>query len=70
MGEQLVTITGEYITLSQLLKKLNFISTGGECRFFLQTNVIRVNGSLEDRRGRKLYVGDRIVIAGQTFVLG
>lgn len=70
MGEQLVTITGEYITLSQLLKKLNFIVTGGESRFFLQENVVKVNNSLEDRRGRKLHIGDRVMIAGQTYVLG
>lgn len=70
MGGQLVNITGEYITLSQLLKKLNFVSSGGECRFFLQENVVKVNGDLEDRRGRKLYAGDRITIAGQNFVLG
>ncbi|HBK84930.1 MAG TPA: RNA-binding protein [Firmicutes bacterium] len=70
MGEQLVRITGEYITLSQLLKKLDFIVTGGESRLFLQENVIEVNNSVEDRRGRKLYTGDRVTIAGQTYVLG
>ena len=70
MGEQLVTITGEYITLSQLLKKLDYISSGGECRFFLQENMIKVNGIQEARRGRKLYIGDQINIAGQNIVLG
>lgn len=70
MGEQLVTLTGEYITLSQLLKKLNYISSGGESRFFLQENVVLVNGVPEARRGRKLYVGDRVEISGQSIMLG
>lgn len=70
MGEQLVTITGEYITLSQLLKKLNFISSGGECRFFLEDNLIKVNGAPEARRGRKLRAGDQVEISGQNIVLG
>ncbi|NLW16692.1 MAG: S4 domain-containing protein YaaA [Firmicutes bacterium] len=70
MGDNLVKITGEYITLSQLLKKLNFIASGGECRYFLQENLVTVNGEREQRRGRKLYAGDRLTIAGQEIVIG
>lgn len=70
MGEKVVHIKGEYITLAQLLKKLDCISSGGESRFFLQENLVTVNGQREDRRGRKLYVGDRLTIAGQEIVLG
>ncbi|HHW99632.1 MAG TPA: S4 domain-containing protein YaaA [Firmicutes bacterium] len=70
MGEKVVHIKGEYITLAQLLKKLDYISSGGESRFFLQENLVTVNGQREDRRGRKLYVGDRLTIAGQEIVLG
>ena len=70
MGEQLVTITGEYITLSQLLKKLNFICSGGECRFLLEDNLVKVNGAPEARRGRKLRAGDQVEISGQNIVLG
>jgi len=70
VSEQLIPITGEYITLAQLLKKLNYIASGGESRFFLQTHNILVNGVPEQRRGRKLYTGDSISIDGQTYVLG
>lgn len=69
MHEESVMITGEYITLAQLLKKLNLIMSGGETRYFLQENTVKVNGDLEDRRGRKLYKGDRVVVADQIYVL-
>lgn len=70
MGEICVPIRGEYITLGQLLKKLDYIASGGESRIFLQENVVLVNDQREEKRGRKLYAGDRLTIAGQEIVLG
>jgi ribosome-associated protein len=61
-----VTITTEYITLGQLLKKLDFIATGGQAKAFLQSEEVRVGGVVETRRGRKLYPGDEVVIRGET----
>lgn len=58
-----VSITGEWITLGQLLKKMNLVASGGEVKSFLQREVL-VNGTPENRRGRKLYKGDEILISG------
>ncbi len=55
-----IKIKGEYITLQQLLKVLNIISSGGEVKFFLEENVVLVNGERETRRGRKLYPSDKV----------
>ena len=55
-----IKIKGEYITLQQLLKVLNIISSGGEVKFFLEENVVLVNGERETRRGRKLYPFDKV----------
>lgn len=59
-----VSIKTEYITLGQLLKQTDVISSGGMAKHFLQEYDVFVNDERETRRGRKLYVGDRIVIDG------
>lgn len=64
-----VKITTDYITLQQLLKMENFISSGGESKYFLQENKVLVNGDLENRRGRKLYPSDKIKIQQKEFVI-
>ena len=61
---QNVAIHDDFITLGQLLKITDCISTGGQAKPFLQEVPIRVNGEEENRRGRKLYEGDVIEIEG------
>ena len=57
-----VNITSEEITLGQFLKFIDVLSSGGDVKWFLSEHVIYVNEQLENRRGRKLRDGDRIVI--------
>lgn len=59
----------EYMTLQSLLKLTNVISTGGMAKMYLQDNVVLVNGEPENRRGRKLYRGDKIDVANTVFVI-
>lgn len=63
-AEQIFPIQGEYITLGQLLKIAGVIGTGGEAKLYLAETVVQVNGEPEQRRGRKLRPGDRIVPPG------
>lgn len=58
-----VKIHTEYITLQQLLKLKNHISSGGEAKYFLQEQDVFVNGVIERRRGKKLFSKDKIRIA-------
>ena len=53
-----------HITLGQLLKIADLVSSGGQAKWFLQeyANDILVNGEPENRRGRKLYPGDSVVL--------
>lgn len=60
-------ITTEYITLQQLLKIEDIISSGGEAKYFLANNEVYVNGELENRRGKKLYPNDIIKVSGKEF---
>ena len=59
----------EYITLGVLLKIAGIIDTGGQAKYFLSENVVLVNGEEDNRRGRKLYHGDKIQVQGQVFLI-
>lgn len=52
----------EYIELQQLLKATDVISSGSEAKIYLQEHAVFVNGEQDQRRGRKLRIGDIVVI--------
>lgn len=62
MEEMIVLIETDYMTLGQLLKFADVISSGGMVKWYLSEYTIYVNGEEEARRGRKLYPGDHIEI--------
>lgn len=59
-----IEIANEYITLGQLLKLADCISSGGQAKFYVKETPIKVNHEPENRRGRKLVPGDRIEVEG------
>lgn len=66
-----IGISTEYITLGQFLKLADCIGTGGEVKFFLQEKRVLVNGEPDNRRGRKLRVGDTVEVEGcGSFAIG
>ena len=64
-----IVITTEYITLGQFLKYTNIISNGGDAKVFLMTTSVYVNDELEQRRGRKLRVGDKILVNNNEYII-
>ena len=52
----------EFITLQSLLKDLGIIQSGGAIKSFLSDNLVYFNGELENRRGKKIRIGDSIKI--------
>lgn len=58
-----------YITLTQFLKLNGFASTGGQAKYLVKELDITVNGIKEDRRGKKLYPGDIVIVNGRKFVI-
>ena len=60
-----VIIDTEYITLGQMLKMTNIISSGGMAKWFLGEHTVYLNEEEENRRGKKLYDGDVVNIPGQ-----
>lgn len=57
-----IKIDTEYITLGQFLKLAEVIQTGGMAKWFLGEYVVFINDEQDQRRGRKLYPGDRVNI--------
>ena len=58
-----------YITLGQFLKLKDYVQSGGEAKHLIHTFSIQVNGEDDNRRGRKLYVGDEVVINGHKYAI-
>lgn len=59
-----IKVETEFITTGQFLKLAEVIQTGGMAKWFLSENQIFINGQQDQRRGRKLYPGDKINISG------
>jgi len=58
-----------HITLAQFLKKLQLADSGGAAKHLARSGVATVNGTSENRPGRKLHAGDVVVIAGTRHVV-
>ena len=71
MGPKVIKLlpNEEYITLQSLLKVTNIIPTGGIAKMFLEENEVLVNGELENRRGRKLYPGDKVNVDNNMYIV-
>lgn len=62
-----IAIKTEYITLSQFLKLSNIVQSGGEAKVFLQNSKILVNGEEDNRKGRKLYRSDKVLVENEEY---
>lgn len=60
---------GNYITLGQFLKASGYVQSGGEAKMRIAEFNIEVNGEKENRRGRKLYINDVVVIEGKKHII-
>jgi ribosome-associated protein len=65
-----VTVRGVPIELCQFLKFGGLASTGGEGKRAVSEGSVQVNGVVENRKRRKLLVGDRVTLGGNTIVVG
>jgi len=64
-----ICITTDYIKLDSFLKMANLVGSGGEAKIIIGDGLVSVNGEIENRRGRKLYPGDRIELGGHKFTV-
>ena len=61
-----VPIRDEMIRLGQLLKLANLVEDGVEATELIKNGLVKVNGEIEDRRGRQLHAGDTVTVNGQS----
>jgi len=57
-------IDTEQVTLGQFLQLVGVVDTGGMSKWYLQENIVYVNGEPEQRRGKKLVDGDVVLVPG------
>ncbi len=57
----------EFIKLQDFLKLCDAVPSGGMAKTFIQNGEVKVNGTVETRRGRKLYPGDEAEWMGNVF---
>ncbi len=57
---QTIQVHDDYIKLGQALKAAGFVSSGVEAKIVIQNGEVKVNGTVETQRGKKL-VGGEIV---------
>jgi len=60
------TLKGEFITLVQLLKISDLVSSGGEAQMVVTDGLVSYNGEIDYRKRLKIKKGDFIEFNGQT----
>lgn len=61
-----IPIRDTMIRLGQLLKLANLVEDGVEATELIKNGLVKVNGEIDDRRGRQLHDGDTVTVNGQT----
>ncbi|UTT70850.1 RNA-binding S4 domain-containing protein [Arthrobacter sp. DNA4] len=61
-----VPIRDSMIRLGQLLKLANLVEDGVEAAELIKNGLVKVNGGIDDRRGRQLHNGDTVTVNGQS----
>lgn len=62
------TSDGRPLCLDQFLKLSGICGTGGQAKVVIQSGEVKVNGTVETRRRRKLAAGDTVQYGGKTFL--
>lgn len=60
-----IKLREDYIKLGQALKAAGLVESGVEAKFAIQDGKVKVNGSVELQRGKKLYDGDMVEYNGE-----
>ena len=61
---EILYLKDDFIKLGQALKAAGLVESGVDAKFVIQDGLVKVNGEVDDRRGRKLYDGDIVEFEG------
>ncbi len=54
----------DFIELNKLLKIMQLVGSGGEAKQFIDKGLVKVNGTVETQRRKKLRSGDHVFFEG------
>ena len=63
---QIIELREDFIKLGQALKAAGLVESGVDAKFVIQDGLVKVNGSIETQRGKKLVAGDIVEFDGET----
>lgn len=66
---EILEITTEFIKLDSAMKFANIVESGAFAKDVIQDGLVKVNGEVETRRGKKLYDGDTFSFDSNEFVI-
>ena len=66
---QVIKLREEYIKLGQALKAADLVESGVDAKFVIQDGLVKVNGSVETQRGKKLVAGDKVSFDGEEILI-
>ncbi len=61
-----IVIRDEFIKLGQAMKLAGLVDSGLEAKLVIQNGEVKVNGSVETQRGKKIVPGDTFSFQGKT----
>ena len=62
-----IQIKDDFIKLGQALKLAGLVESGVDAKLVIQAGLVKVNGEVDTRRGKKLVSGDIVEFEGQSF---
>lgn len=62
---QVIKLREGFIKLGQALKAAGLVESGVDAKFVIQDGLVKVNGSIETQRGKKLVAGDIVEFDGE-----
>lgn len=60
-----IKLRDEFIKLGQALKAAGLVESGVDAKDVILDGLVKVNGEVDTRRGRKLYAGDIVEFDGE-----
>lgn len=63
---EVIKLREDYIKLGQALKVTGLVESGVDAKIVIHDGLVKVNGSCEIQRGKKLYDGDIVEYDNET----
>ncbi|MBU4689590.1 RNA-binding S4 domain-containing protein [Mycoplasma zalophidermidis] len=65
----IVFINEGFITIGQLLKKVGLVDTGGQAKYYLTNNRVKINDKTPIGRNTKVFIGDVVWVNNLVYYI-